>query len=157
MPVPWRPASWSSWLSKLLIWVLFVVAAVADVPVVPPAVKLLPPPPVCFFCRANSSINSSLWAFSKLILRSISRSLDWKKEVFLVSSKTFRFCFYKFKIFAAGFFHGNKRKLHAIQFIRVFSKYPVLGTLIFFTKFQYSKSLENPWSFWPFLVNRSDW
>ena len=37
--------------------------------------------------------------------------------------------------------------IHALWFIRVFSKYPVLGTLIFSTEFQYSKPLINPYSF----------
>ena len=41
----------------------------------------------------------------------------------------------------------NSRQIHALWFIRVFSKYPVLGTLIFSTEFQYSKPLINPYSF----------
>ena len=37
--------------------------------------------------------------------------------------------------------------VHALWFIRVFTKYPVLGTLIFSTEIQYSKPLKNPYSF----------
>ena len=34
--------------------------------------------------------------------------------------------------------------IHVIWFIRVFSKYPVLGTLNYFDEIQYWKPLKNP-------------